>query len=159
MSSRKLFGGNGSLPEFDLLKLEDVSLEISTIQCSYQRWQLPRMHRAGGLVTFAGTYKHGSAGSDDARFIRWRINEFCDLGYPLLIDGLVIDCRALNYEWGDDLYFAPSNKPIDFPTLVVISDSQREAYSGILGNRDLRFDLNAALAEMTELFRQMKPLL
>ena len=148
-----------SLADFDLSRLEDVSLEISSIQGSFQRWQLPKIHRAGGLATFVGTHKHGSAGSDDARFIRWRIDEFCDLGYPLLIDGLVVDCRNLNYEWGDNLDFTPSNKPIEFPTLVVIAESQREAFSGILGDSDLRFDLDQALAEMTEIFRQMKPLL
>ncbi len=148
-----------SLSDFDLSKLEDVSLDISTIQCSCQCWQLRKIHRAGGLITFTGTYQHGSSGSDDARFIKWRINEFCDLAYPLLIVGLVIDCRALNYEWGDNLDFAPSNKPVGFPTLVVITDRQREAYSGILGEGDLRYDLHGALAEMTEIFRQMKPLL
>ena len=108
------------MANFDLSKLEDVSLNISSVQCSCQRWDLRKIHRAGGLLTFTGTYLHGSAGSDDARFIRWRIDEFCDLGYPLLIDGLVVDCRSLDYEWGDNLDFSPSNKPIEFPTLSLI---------------------------------------
>ena len=102
---------------------------------------------------------HASAGSDDARFIKWRIDEFCDLGYPLLTDGIVVDCRSLDYEWGDNLDFSPSGKPIEFPTLIVVTDAQREAFSGILGEHDLRFDLHEAIDEMNSIFRAMKPLL
>ena len=147
-----------SLADFDLSKLEDVSLDISAIRCSCQCWSLTKIHRTGGLIAFHGDYRLGSAGADDAQYIKWRINEFCDLS-PYHISGLILDCRALNYEWGDDLYLDASTKPHGFPTLVVLNDPQRKPFSYAVRSDQMRFDLTQALAEMNDIFRAMKPLL
>ena len=145
-----------SLAEFDLSKLEDVTLDISEIQCSCQCWHLRKSRRAGGLLTFAGNYLPGSAGTNDAKLIGWRINEFCNLTSPH-IDGLVIDCRLLNYEWGDDLYLSASNKPIEFPTLVIVAEAQRKAFSYAVRDDQMRSDLGSALDEMNAILRELKP--
>ena len=146
------------MADFDLSKLEHVSLDISAIQFSCQCWSIRKIHRTGGLITFRGDYRHGSAGADDARYIKWRIKEFCDLT-PQHISGLILDCRALNYEWGDDLYLDAVGKPLGFPTLVVLNESQRESFSYAVRSDQMRFDLTEALAEMNDVFRGMKPLL
>lgn len=80
--------------EFDLRWLTDAALDISRIACECKVWKSRRNHRTGGLVTFCGVFLPGSAGADDARFIRWKLEEFYELYRP---DGLVVDCRELEY--------------------------------------------------------------
>ena len=97
------------MPDFDLSKLQDVALDISPLKFRCRSWHVKKIHRTGGLITFFGRYRPGSAGSDDAMFIKWRINEFCDRDDPQ-IDGLVVDCRELDYTWGDNLDLLPSGQ-------------------------------------------------
>jgi hypothetical protein len=148
------------VPDFDLNRLKDAPLDVGDIRCECKVWHSSRNHRRGGLVTFRGLYRPRSAGWDDAIVIRWRMNEFYEL-YE--VDGVVVDCRELDYVWGDNLEL-PWPEKINlrtetFPTLVVLRPEQVEAYSGVLSANDFRHDLHAALAEMAESIRLMKSLL
>src|SRR6185369_746895 len=89
-----------SVEEFRMERLSDAPLHASRITCEGKVWRLRRNHRIGGLVAIRGVYPPGSAGTDDARYIRWLLSEFYTLYRP---DGLVVDCRELEYVWGDDL--------------------------------------------------------
>ena len=142
---------------FDFNKLENVTLEISQILYKCQIWRLKKYHRTGGLISFSGYYPPGSAGSDDAKFIQWKIEEFCDCSFPEKIDGLVVDCRQLDYVWGDDLSFYPTRHfKGNFPVLIVINPAQHEAFAGILSEAVIRFELQSTLEEMNQFFRSMK---
>ncbi len=139
--------------KFDQNRLSAVSLDISDIHVRCQIWRSPRNHRKGGYVAFEGTYLHGSAGSDDARFIRWTLRQFLEVAR---VDGLVIDCTALIYEWGDDLSFSAAS---ELPFLVAINPDHSEAYLHAVNVRHHRASANAALAEMDDQIRTMKSLL
>ena len=113
---------------FSIPKLEPVSLDVRAIGCSCWAWHVSRTDRHAGYVEFSGVYRHGSAGSGDAKFIAWRLDEFCDLGDPPLW-GLVVDLRRLAYEWGDDLSIEPrSLRDSGAPVRVVVSPEHLEAY-------------------------------
>jgi hypothetical protein len=137
-------------------RLRDASLNISKINCQCQTWKSRRNHRSGGLVAFFGEYKSGSAGTDDACMIRWKLQQFYEV---YNVDGVVIDCRQLQYDWGDDINF-PSPEPLEsFPMLLVIDKDQSEAYEYAMDRELQRFHLEGALAEMSETIRIMKSLL
>ena len=144
------------MPDFDLNRLRDAPLDVSEIRCECEVWDSRRNHRRGGLVTFRGSYRPGSAGADDARLIRWRLGQFYEL-YD--VSGVVVDCRELDYVWGDDLGF-PAPDLLDqsgpFPMLVVLRPEQAEAYSHALNAGERRHDLPGALAEVAEAVRLMK---
>jgi hypothetical protein len=147
------------LPDFDLNRLHDAPLDVSGIRCECKVWDSRRNHRRGGLVTFRGLYRPGSAGTDDARVVRWRLNQFYELHR---VSGVVIDCRELDYVWGDDLSFpVPGvlHRTESFPVLVVLRPEQTEAYAHTLYAEERRQDLLAALAEVAEAIRLMKSLL
>ena len=146
-----------AVSEFDLTRLADAPLDISQIACHCQVWRLRRNHRVGGLITFRGVYQPGSAGTDDARFIRWKLNEFYELYWP---DGLVVDCRELEYTWGDDLGFSERvpNRADHFPLLVVLRPEQQDAYAYAVSRVRHRQDLVAALREVDEAIRAMRSL-
>ena len=145
------------LPDFDLKRLHDAPLDVSEIRCECKVWDSRRNHRRGGLVTFRGVYRPGSAGTDDARVIRWRMRQFYEL-YG--VSGVVIDCRELDYVWGDDLDFPVPDllhRTETFPLLVILRPEQVEAYQ--LHPEERRHDLHAALADVSDAIRAMKSLL
>lgn len=73
------------------------------------------------------------------------------------IDGLVVDCRQLDYNWGDDLSFYPTHHfKGNFPVLIVINAAQHEAFAGIISEAVIRFELQSTLEEMNQFFRTMK---
>jgi hypothetical protein len=147
------------LPDFDPKRLHDAPLEVSDVRCECKLWDSRRNHRRGGLVTFRGLYRPGSAGTDDARVLRWRLNQFYEL-YG--VSGVVIDCRELDYVWGDDLSFpVPGvlNRTKSFPMLVVLRPEQTEAYAHALNAEERRHDLLGALAEVAEEICLMQSLL
>lgn len=137
---------------FSLDRLRDVSLAVSALACDCRVWESPRNRRVGGLVTFRGRYLPGSAGKDDALWIKWRLDEFYELARP---DGLVVDCRELDYTWGDDIHLRPRSRrvPEGFPFLLVIRPEQQEVFAFTEARERHRFDLPAALAEMDEQLR------
>lgn len=132
-------------------QLGSVSLDISEIQVECSSWNVGLPHgrpsRPAGLIRLRGTYPGGSRGERDARFIRWKVFEFCDLLRPL---ALVVDMRELDYQWGDDLRIEP---PTGVPLLVVIDEPQRKAFSYPVGEEALRTDFDAAMDEAEGLVR------
>lgn len=143
---------------FDLSRLTVAPLEISEVRCEASTWKVRRNHRSGSLVTFRGTYLSGSAGVDDARLIRWKLEQVYELFRP---DGIVIDCRELEYNWGDDLHF-PEREPDrtdNFPLLVVLRPDQQDAYSFAVSLENQRLDLLGALGELDQSLRRMCSLL
>lgn len=75
----------------------EISIEISQLSYSCAVWVVPKVHALAGIIRFSGTYRPGSQGSEDALFIKWRLNEFCDIELPDRIYGLVVDFRELVY--------------------------------------------------------------
>lgn len=132
-----------------------VSLAISDVSCDCRVRDSSHGRRVGGLITFRGRYHPGSAGKDDARWIKWRLNEFYDL---TRFDGLVVDCQELDYTWGDDLHLRPDARslPDNFPFLLVIRAEQEEAFAYSEPRQYHRFDLMMALAEIDGQLRAMR---
>jgi hypothetical protein len=145
------------MEKFKLNRLQPTALDMSEITANCRTWRSPRNHRKGGLVVFNGLYRLGSAGADDARFIRWTLRQFQELER---VDAFVMDCRDLLYEWGDDMSFA-MRQSLDYdeiPHVVVLNEAQQQAYSYAIGSTYHRTDLNAALVETDANLRAMKPL-
>lgn len=128
-------------------EMREVSLNVSGIACECRVWESRRNQRAGGLVTFRGHYRPGSAGKDDALWLKWRLDEFCELVRP---NGLVVDCRELDYTWGDDLHLRPRSRRLPNASLyrLVIRPEQQEAFAFAEPRECHRFELSAALAEV-----------
>ncbi|MEH2167150.1 MAG: hypothetical protein V7K41_10840 [Nostoc sp.] len=131
--------------------LTKVTLNISQLKCKYYVWKIPKMQKLAGLIVFSGTYLYGSAGSDDALFIKWKINEFCELELPQKIIGLVVDFRNLDYQWGDDLDIYPQEmRRLEQPVRIVVTPERYEAFKGVLGEQELHTDIEVAFAEVIE---------
>jgi hypothetical protein len=143
---------------FQMHRLTDAPLHASLITFDGKTWQSRKNHRKGGLVTFRGVYPSGSAGSDDARYMRWLLSEFYRLHRP---DGLVVDCRALEYSWGDDFGFQDREpyKADSFALLVVLRPDQQLGYDYVVPRVVQRLSLEAALAEVDEDIRSMSSIL
>src|SRR5262245_8717794 len=138
-------------------RLEAVTLDVSMLTCQCYVWSVPRTQILAGLVVFHGLYRPGSAGSDDARFIRWRIRELCELRLPSSIEGLLVDFRDMAYEYGDNL--SVDDNPLDDdgqPIRVVVQPSQIEAFRGVIGDHRLRTDLEEAAAEVSDILRGLR---
>ena len=127
--------------------MREVSLNLSGIVCACRVWESRRSQRVGGLIAFRGHYRPGSAGKDDALWLKWRLDEFYELARP---DGLVVDCRELDYTWGDDLHLRPRSRrlPDVFPYRLVIRPEQQEAFAFAEPRPCHRFDPAVALAEV-----------
>jgi hypothetical protein len=77
--------------------LREISLKISNIEC--------RTYKFGnsiGLIKFRGTYRSDEHEAHDALWVRWNIDQFCDITYHS-IEGLLIDLRELEYDGGREL--------------------------------------------------------
>ena len=142
--------GRIDMPKFDRSRLCPVLLEISEITAQCHIWRSPRNHRCGGLISFSGRYQYGSAGIDDARYIRWTLRQFLELAR---IDGLVIDCTKLEYVWGDDLDFPVDT---DLPHRIIVPADQQDAYAHAVDKGRLGMDLDKELYKMAETIRTMK---
>jgi hypothetical protein len=143
---------NKSLP-----KLTKVSLDISQLKSEYYIWKIPNTQLLAGLIVFSGTYLPGSSGSDDALFIKWRINEFCEFQFPQTISGLVVDFRNLDYQWGDDLDVHPQRlRRLGKPVRIAVSPERYEAFKGVLGEQELRTDIEVAFADVTTALKSPK---
>lgn len=142
--------------------IEEVSLSISELEYNCYIWKVRGRQEVAGLIAFRGIYKLGSAGTKDAKFINWRINEFAELPTPSTISGLIVDFRELDYRWGDDLAVNPI--PIrrrGGPVRVVIQpeDVEAERYKAFiwaLGNAEICTDLNSAYEQIENLIPQNK---
>ncbi|HAX80868.1 MAG TPA: hypothetical protein DCY88_34785 [Cyanobacteria bacterium UBA11372] len=85
-------------------QLTPISLDISSINFECYTWRYEQDSSDSAYVVFRGQYRYGSAGADDALFIKWRLNQFCDAIEP---NRLIVDLRELDYQWGDDLSLYP----------------------------------------------------
>jgi hypothetical protein len=90
--------------------------------------------------------------------MRWLLSEFYRLHRP---DGLVVDCRALEYSWGDDFGFQDREpyKADSFALLVVLRPDQQLGYDYVVPRVVQRLSLEAALAEVDEDIRSMSSIL
>lgn len=122
-----------------------IDLAPSAVSCEPSTWLLAD-GCTGVLMRVSGPYRHGSAGRDDARVIRLRINEACEL---VAAAALVVDARDLAYEWGDDLDFDPPDTSAW--VLAVVRPEQVAAYAPIVGSKIVRTDLDAAFDEIERL--------
>ena len=137
-------------------RLLPVSLDISALRCQCHAWHVPKTQAVAGLIVFTGTFRLGSAGRDDARFIAWRINELADLRMPARIAGLLVDLRGLDYQWGDDLGIWPLSLPDTAPVLALVRPEQIAPLKGVLGDECLRVDARAAFAEISDRIRDLR---
>lgn len=138
------------------MELIPVSLDISKLECSCSVWAISfgrnRTSEYAGLIPFRGLYPTGSQGTQEARFIRWRINEFLDLQSRLR--GLVVDFRELDDWWGDNLSVDPQvMRRQNRPVRVVVLLELLKAFSGVLGEEEIRTDLESAIAEVSDIIR------
>jgi hypothetical protein len=67
--------------------------------------QRPPSPRRLVVLRLVGSYPRGASGAASARIIKWNLERFTDALAPTEV---VVDVRELNYEWGDDLFLAPS---------------------------------------------------
>ncbi|MEV8451007.1 hypothetical protein AB0467_00010 [Streptomyces sp. NPDC052095] len=123
---------------------------ISDIEYLCRAWISRPRERAGGVISFSGNYRIGSAGAGDALFMKWKIDEFSEIQEPFRIHGLVVDLTNLNYQWGEDLdtssrRLTAAGKPV----LSVIRPEKIESFSGVLERRNIRTDLNQAISEVS----------
>ncbi len=140
----------------NLPDLKPISLDISQIEYQCYHWYIPETRRTAGLIKFRGVYRRGSAGTPDATFIQWRLDEFGKLEDPMPIWGLVVDFRELDYVWGDD--FCPGvNLLLDGPVRMVIPSAethpeQYKAFRWALGQSEkVCTDIELAFAEIREI--------
>ncbi len=131
--------------DFDLGKLNEVSIDISDLKITYQIWV--EGGRTGLLLKIAGKYGHGSDGADDAKYIRWKIREIFD--HPdIFINGMVVDLSEFEYEWGDDIDIDPPKFKVPF--LVFLNKESQGKYSYFVETDKMRFHLRTALAEIND---------
>jgi hypothetical protein len=122
------------------LKLTPVSLEISDIQFKSYTWKLDVDENFSGYVKFTGRYRDGSLGEEDAKFINFRLEEFCDYVKP---DRLVVDLKDLDYQWGDDLSLYPSQfSRMGSPIFFLLELNQRKAYKNSIYEADIANDFS-----------------
>lgn len=135
------------MSRLNLPKLVDISLDISNLVFEYRCWEVGKTHKIGAIVKIQGIYRPGSAGKNDATVIQWRLNEFYDL---VRFHGLVVDCRELQYQWGDDLILQPTGPGTlsAFPFRLIIHPEQQEAFAFVETAENHRFDIEAAIAEI-----------
>lgn len=77
---------------------EELPQSFLTFKCA--KWQIKGTQLIGGVVSFTGTYRDGSAGFSDAFFIQSKTQEFVRFLRP---NGLVVSFLQMKYSFGDDL--------------------------------------------------------
>ncbi|NER12067.1 hypothetical protein GWK08_01315 [Leptobacterium flavescens] len=128
-------------------KLEKVSLNISSITVECYVWKPRKTSYFAGYIEFKGQYRIGSAGINDAKYIHWKINEFCDLTFPEPILGLIVDLTQLDYSYGDDLEIFPERLiSRNLPIKVLVQTDSLGIFDKILDkniltdSREVAFD-------------------
>jgi len=125
--------------------MERIDLAISPLHCRFAYWPTSSDELQNGFIAVSGYYRRGSDGKPDGMWIRWQIDEFCEYFKP---HSLLVDLRELDYEWGDDLFIHPTDT-VEGHIRIVVQSSRLDAFSGVLGEHDLRTDLEVALSEIT----------
>ncbi|MFF8614580.1 hypothetical protein [Streptomyces sp. NPDC015350] len=131
-------------------ELIQINLDtISDIKYLCRAWISQPRERAGGIISFNGTYRLGSSGSDDALFMKWKIDEFSEIREPFRIHGLVVDLTDLNYQWGEDLDTSSRRlMAAGKPVLNVIRPEAFDTFSGVIDRRHIRTNLDQAVNEV-----------
>lgn len=141
--------GQATPPDRVHARLSPVSLDISAIQFMCYTLQLQPLYSVLGYVEFTGEYRHGSSGSDDARFICWRLEQYCETISPY---GLIVDLRGLAYEWGDDLDLYPSRFPNQKDNIrFVVKPEQTGSFSPHIYDSNTFFDREAAIRDLIKI--------
>jgi hypothetical protein len=125
----------------------------TNIVCKAYLWDVPETNQIAGFMQFEGFYKHGSAGTGDAHYLRWIEWLFYDIVKGKLGEGMVFDLTKLDYTWGDEL---PAYTGGDF-TRVVLPESpeQRAGYlSWFRGKENIADTLDQAFKEVKEAVQQ-----
>jgi len=127
--------------------MRQVSLDVSGISYQCRVWEVRASRRVGGLIEFRGHYPPGSAGKAHALWIKWRLDEFFE---ATRFDGLVVDCRELDYTWGDDLHLRPRSRwlPDGYPYRLVIRPEQQDAFAFAEPRESHRFEVSVAVSEV-----------
>ncbi len=128
------------------ISLSPVSLEISALTLTCYTWKFEDDSLTSGYISIKGRYRYGSAGSEDAMFINWRSNQFCEVFQP---KRLLIDLREFSYEWGDDLnlypfHFISPENPIRF----LLSRQQIPCFETIIYGRNMLTNEEEILSEL-----------
>lgn len=135
----------------------DINLDVSRIEYSCRAWISQPSEHAGGLISFHGTYRYGSAGNEDALFMKWRIREFSEIRDPFRIQGLVVDLRGLDYEYGEDLDVSVRRLRIaDKPVLVVVPSGRVDIFAGVIERERIRLDIDQAVEEVDLHLRNLR---
>ena len=95
------------------------------------------------LICISGKYKPGSAGEDDAKFIKWNLMQFVDYIKP---NYLIIDLTNFKYEWGDDLNLYPLN--YDNNILFILKEKQIESLKNEIFQGDMISSLQTGVQAM-----------
>lgn len=101
------------------------------------------------VVAFYGEYRYGSAGDNDAAFMRGVIAAAL-LSWDS--QGIIIDLRDMKYMWGDMLqsvFYVADSITKDIPTVVLVSDLNREGINSLL-KKEMFEDPSKWLYESTE---------
>lgn len=126
--ARGAAGGGASAPLEAPLALEAFAFSDSSTSFHAFSWSFEGKRAAWARVE--GTYRRGSAGDDDAHFIRWRVRRLYDALEPALA---ILDLRGLDYVWGDKLHPYPPRPHTRETTLrFVVEPPQLEAYLHVL---------------------------
>jgi hypothetical protein len=89
-------------------------------------------------VKFIGRYRDGSLGEKDAKFIAFKLEEFCDYVKPAR---LIIDLKDLDYHWGDDLsLYPPQFNKMGCPMFFLLKLNQMTAYKNSIYKTDMASD-------------------
>lgn len=138
--------GQTAPPDRVPARLSPVSLDISSIQFKCYTLQPQPLNTVLGYIEFTGEYRQGSSGSDDARFIRWRLEQCCETIGPY---GLIVDLRGLEYEWGDDLDLYPTRFPSQKDNIrFVVKPEQTTNFSAHIYQSNIRSDKERAFRDL-----------
>jgi hypothetical protein len=137
-------------PQLPPPQLIPISLDISSISFECYTWRYNLDASDSGYIVFQGQYRYGSAGADDALFIKWRLNQFCDALQP---SRLIVDLRELDYQWGDDLslypfHFLDPESKIRF----ILTPQQVSYYESTIYSSNICIDEVAALNQILHQF-------
>ncbi len=125
----------------------DVDPALGLTVSGVSRPAHPGSNKRIGIVKVTGPYPLGSAGRLHGRMIDQYLDEFCEWTG---VDWLVIDCRQLQYSWGDDLHLFP-RFPLREDPFIVVSPESQSTFAGIVDSTRLRASVEGTINELQNL--------
>jgi len=115
--------------------------ELSQLQCTYGAPDDDSGLVDVLVVSFAGTYGHGSLGNSDATYIVAKTMAGLAAYEPC---SLILDFQEMSYEWGNSIKrvwqhvsdYLDEPDEYSFPVFVVTSDRCREAFLSLFGKTE-----------------------